>query len=291
MAKRKKTEPPQSATLTPDVIKKGITKLQRRIIDLEAFDISTVEERWDAKITALKDKINSTVTDIFGHGTVEYNNYSIYDLCDLPIIMGGGPDPLYKVHESYKRGIKDAIVKMTSVKEILEEKLLDIDPQSSMSSIQEKNVQVPNNGQVFIVHGHDELAKQSVARFLEKLKLIPIILHEQPNKGKTLIEKLEAHSAIVDFAIILLTPDDSGHPVNEPEKIRPRARQNVILELGLFIGILGRNRVCALYKGDIEIPSDYDGVAYIPLDERDGWKLTLAREIKQVIDIDLNKVI
>ncbi len=145
--------------------------------------------------------------------------------------------------------------------------------------------------QIFIVHGHDELLKQSVARFLEKLDLTPVILHEQPNQGKTLIEKLEKHSAMVDFAVILLTPDDKGHTANEPAKIHHRARQNVILELGLFVGILGRNRVCAVYKGNLEIPSDYDGVAYIPLDKNDGWKLSLAREIKQVIDIDLNKAI
>lgn len=288
MARKKKTEPPQSAHLTPDIIKKGIVKLQRRITELENFDISTVEKRWDAKITALTDKINNTLAEIFGHGTVEYNNYHIYDLCDLPIIMGGGPDPIYEVHESYTRGIKDAIVKMNSVKEILEEKLQDIAPQSS---VEEKEEQFPNNGQIFVVHGHDELVKQSVARFLEKLNLNPVILHEQPNQGKTLIEKLETHSALVDFAVVLLTPDDKGYPANEPEKIRDRARQNVILELGLFVGILGRGRVCALYKGDLEIPSDYAGVVYIPLDESDGWKLSLAREIKQVIDIDLNKAI
>lgn len=288
MMKKKKTETPQPAHFTPDIIKKGITKLQRRIEELDNFDVSTVEKRWDAKITALKNKINNTLTEIFGHGTVEYNTYDIHDLCDLPLIMGGGPDPIHKVRESYTRGIKSAIVKMNSVKEILEEKLLDIEPETST---QGKSTQFPNNGQIFIVHGHDELIKQSVARFLEKLDLKPIILHEQPNQGKTLIEKLEMHSALVDFAIILLTPDDKGYPADDPKKIRDRARQNVILELGLFVGLLGRNRVCALYKGDIEVPSDYAGVVYIPLDERDGWKLSLAKEIKQVIDIDLNKAI
>ncbi len=143
---KKKNEPPQSAHLTPDIIKKGIVKLQRRIKELENFDVSAVEKRWDAKITALTDKINNTLAEIFGHGTIEYDNYDIYDLCDLPLIMGGGSDPLYKVHESYTRGIKDAIVKMNSVKEILEEKLHDIDPQSSL---QEKSAQFPNNGQIF----------------------------------------------------------------------------------------------------------------------------------------------
>lgn len=288
MIRNKKTEQPQPAQLTPDIVKKGIIKLQRRIEELENFDVSTVEKRWDEKIIALENKINNTLAEIFGHGTIEYNTHDIDDLCDLPLIMGGGPDPIHRVRESYTRGIKSAIVKMNSVKEILEEKLLDMEPETAA---QEEKKQFPNNRKIFVVHGHDEPVKQSVARFLEKLDLNPIILHEQPNQGKTLIEKLETHSASVDFAIILLTPDDKGYPANEPEKINSRARQNVILELGLFVGLLGRSRVCALYKGDIEIPSDYAGVIYIPLDERDDWKLSLSKEIKQVVDIDLNKAI
>jgi hypothetical protein len=101
---------------------------------------------------------------------------------------------------------------------------------------------------VFIVHGHDNAAKEMTARFLEKLGLEAIVLHEQPNSGRTLIEKLEHHSA-VKFAIALLTPDDLGAAKAEAANLSPRARQNVILELGYFIGKLGRGRVCALYKG------------------------------------------
>jgi predicted nucleotide-binding protein len=194
----------------------------------------------------------------------------------------------YKVQDSYKGGIKNIIVKMTTIKEILEEKLEDLGPQGHL---EEKVQKFPNDGRIFVVHGHDDSMKQSIARFLEKLDLTPIILHEQPDQGKTLIEKLEKHSSSVDFAVILLTPDDKGCPANEPENVRERARQNVILELGLFIGLIGRNRVCALYKGNLEIPTDYAGVAYIPIDENDGWKLRLAKEIKQVLKIDLNKVI
>jgi len=92
--------------------------------------------------------------------------------------------------------------------------------------------------EIFIVHGHDEAAKQEVARFIEKLGLHAIILHEQPDQGRTIIEKFEHHSD-VGFAVVLLTPDDEGHPKNEPAKAKPRARQNVVLELGHFIGIFG----------------------------------------------------
>jgi predicted nucleotide-binding protein len=141
---------------------------------------------------------------------------------------------------------------------------------------------------IFVVHGRDEAAKEAVARFLHKLKLKPIILHEEPNRGHTIIEKFEANAA-VEFAVVLLTPDDEGNPKGLAEERRPRARQNVILELGYFIGRIGRPNVCALYKSGVELPSDFDGVAYVAMDDSHGWKLLLARELKTAgIVLDLN---
>lgn len=147
---------------------------------------------------------------------------------------------------------------------------------------------------VFIVHGHDEATKQSVARFLEKLDLEVVILHERPDKGKTVIEKLEASSSEVDiaYAIVILTPDDVGALASEKDKLRPRARQNVVFELGYFIAKLGRQRVRALYTEGVELPSDYKGVLYTPLDKPGAWRLELAREIKATgITVDLNKIV
>ena len=142
---------------------------------------------------------------------------------------------------------------------------------------------------VFVVHGHDEAVTSSVARFLERLELVPIILHEQPNQGRTVIEKFEAHSD-VSFAVVLLTPDDMGAVVSST-RLAPRARQNVILELGYFIGKLGRSRVCALYVEGVEIPSDIHGVLYVPYDDSQGWRLKLASEIRSVgIAVDLNRI-
>jgi len=143
---------------------------------------------------------------------------------------------------------------------------------------------------VFVVHGHDDGAKQAVARYLEKLELTPVILHEQPSGGRTIIEKFEAY-ADVAFAVVLLTPDDQGGPVATPfEKQSLRARQNVILELGYFLGRLGRERVCGLYKEGTEIPSDFQGVVFVSMDGAGAWRLVLGRELKQVIPgVDLNK--
>ncbi|MDQ3907196.1 MAG: nucleotide-binding protein [Acidobacteriota bacterium] len=147
------------------------------------------------------------------------------------------------------------------------------------------------NKNIFLVHGHDEGAKQSIARFIERLGLYPIILHEQPNMGRTIIEKFEHHSD-VGYAVIVLTPDDIGAARSEPDNIKSRARQNVIFELGYFIGKLGRGRVCALYKEEVEIPSDFMGVLYIPLDKNGAWQFSLAREMKQCgLEVDLNKAV
>lgn len=144
----------------------------------------------------------------------------------------------------------------------------------------------PAARKVFIVHGHDEGARESVARFLEQLKFEPIILHERANQGRTIIEKIEAHSD-VGFAVILLTPDDIGS-VKDGE-LQPRARQNVLLELGYFVGRLGRSRVCALKRGDMEVPSDFGGVAYEPFDVGGAWKQALSRELQASgFDIDWN---
>lgn len=141
---------------------------------------------------------------------------------------------------------------------------------------------------VFVVHGHDNESKESVARFLERLKLVPVILHEQPNSGRTIIEKFETFSD-VGFAVVLLTPDDVGGIANNSATLSPRARQNVILELGYFMGKLSRFRVCALFKHGVEIPSDYQGVLYIELDAAGAWKKKLAQELVEAnVSIDLD---
>lgn len=142
---------------------------------------------------------------------------------------------------------------------------------------------------VFVVHGHDAEARETVARFLERIGFEAIILHEQANRGRTVIEKVEAHGD-VSFAVVLLTADDEG--CARGGKAEPRARQNVLLELGYFIGRLGRDRVCALKRGDLEIPSDFAGVVWETMDSGHGWKLALARELQAAgHEVDLNKVL
>jgi predicted nucleotide-binding protein len=183
--------------------------------------------------------------------------------------------------------IDTKVSNLTSVKECLE--LILLSPGvGQASSLSEASPSV-TSGKVFVVHGHDESARESVARFIGNLGLTPIILHEQASQGRTIVEKLERHGD-VGYAVVLLTPDDVGG--TSPTNLLPRARQNVILELGYFLGLLGRDHVCALYRGELELPSDYMGVIYIPLDSRGGWRLSLAKELKAAdFDVDMNKAL
>jgi predicted nucleotide-binding protein len=285
---RSKQPEPRTAQLSIDAMKAAVPKIERRIKDLESFDVASIRERLDPVVDGLVRKIDGTLQDILGHGTVEYNEYSIGSLDTLPLIMGGGPNPLSEVHRGYRDGIEGALVKLRTLKELFEERIADA-PQAAAPHRQKSDL--GNSRRVFVVHGRDEGTKEAVARYLAKLDLDPIILHEEPNKGKTIIEKFESH-ADVAFAVVLFTPDDVGYPAGESDKARLRARQNVVLELGFFAAALGRHRVCVLFKGDIEIPSDYAGVAYVPLDGAGAWRLLVAREIRGAgIDVDLNKAL
>ncbi|KWT04626.1 hypothetical protein AL047_24675 [Pseudomonas syringae pv. broussonetiae] len=141
----------------------------------------------------------------------------------------------------------------------------------------EPKLKLPLSNKIFIVHGHDNGARETVARFLERIGFEAIILHEQANQGRTVIEKVEAHGD-VSFAVVLLTPDDEGRV--KGGELEPRARQNVLLELGYFLGRLGRSKVCALKRGKLEIPSDFAGVVWEQMDDGGGWKLSIGRELE-----------
>jgi predicted nucleotide-binding protein len=147
----------------------------------------------------------------------------------------------------------------------------------------------PASVRVFVVHGHDHGPRDSVARVIERLGFVAVILEEQPDGGlRTIIEKFEAYTD-VQFAVVILTPDDMGGAKGGPAQ--PRARQNVILELGYFIGTLGRERVVAIVVGDMETPSDVGSTMYIKFDKDNAWKGRVAREMGAAgLPVDLNKL-
>lgn len=133
---------------------------------------------------------------------------------------------------------------------------------------------------IFIVHGHNETIKQAVGRTLENLGLTPIILAEQPDKGRTVIEKFENEGNNVGFAVVLLTADDKGRK-NKARKMQSRARQNVVFEMGYFMALLGRERVMLLLQNGVEEPSDLKGIVYTALDKDGIWKYRLVKELKE----------
>lgn len=148
---------------------------------------------------------------------------------------------------------------------------------------------------VFVVYGHDEEAKTQLEAMLRRWKLEPIILDQLPSEGQTIIEKLEKYrDADVAFAVVLATPDDEGYPTGKADEKRFRARQNVVLELGVMLTKLGRNRVAILLKNqkDMERPSDIQGLIYIPfIDKVDETKVQLAKEMeKQGIVVQVSRL-
>jgi predicted nucleotide-binding protein len=210
-----------------------------------------------------------------------------------PAFLSGAPRSIAQKMNDFREDMDESINRLQSILE-----RLDLIPEAAAIATTEltTNKALAHGRDVFVVHGHDDAAKSLVARYLQKLGLNPVILHEQPNKGRTLMEKLEQYSATA-FAVVLLTPDDEGRahstePGKGSSELQPRARQNVIFELGYLSGKLGRGRVCALRKGSIENPSDYDGVVYIPMDEGGGWQLLLLRELSAVgMEVDPRRLL
>jgi predicted nucleotide-binding protein len=132
---------------------------------------------------------------------------------------------------------------------------------------------------IFIVHGHDLYARDSLVDVLRRLDFEPIVLADEPSKSLTIIEKLEKNTSAIGFSFIIYTPDDVGR--SKAETDRPRARQNVIFEHGLLIGLIGRERTCALLIGEIEEPSDVRGMVYEQVNDVKSDALKIARVLKQ----------
>jgi predicted nucleotide-binding protein len=147
---------------------------------------------------------------------------------------------------------------------------------------------------VFVVYGHDNAARTQVEAMLRRWDLEPVILDQLPSKGQTIIEKLDEHRRDVGFAVVIATPDDEGHKREIPDQILFRARQNVVLELGMMLAAMGRSKVAILMSTNprMERPSDIQGLLYIPFkDNVDEGKVLLAKEMHaQGIAIDLSKL-
>ena len=281
---RSTRNPPPSNPIRPDHTseekRRSVIRLIRRIDELKAFDIKLVKERFgDPKVVAMEASIEDALSKAFGHGTVEYNRYEratsitgrvgsvhMYELSER--------EKWQEAQEALSNNLPRAIALLEEAVKSLEEEIAE-DGVSHPSIRLEKPVE---KKKVFVVHGHDDAAKHEVARFLDHIKLPAIILQEQPSRGLTIIEKFLSYADEVAFSVVLLTPDDLAETLATGIK-EQRARQNVVFELGYFVGKLGRGSVCLLRKGDVDIPSDLYGVVYVALDNGGGWKISLGKEL------------
>lgn len=226
---------------------------------------------------------------LFGNASLvkEYNKeIGVYELFDVTTTL---EDEI----NSYRSYVTTKNKRLEGICDQLELFAAPSDTPKRTSANNEISDMPGNSGgsEVFIVHGHDEAAKFAVARFVDKFDIAPIILDEHPDKGQTIIDKFETHATEAAFAIVLLTPDDVGAPNYKENELHPRARQNTILELGYFFGKLGRERVCVLYKEEVELPSDIHGILYVPMNSPHEWELKLAQEMDQAgLPVDFNKL-
>jgi predicted nucleotide-binding protein len=300
MARRPTKPTPQSPVLTPGQIRRHIEKFQRCIQELEAFDPQKVQKRYSIpEVMALEAAIDEALSAAFGHGTPAYNRYKRAASLDngphfARIAFGHGATD-YDAQEAQEArkyltdGKQQSIALLQQAIRTLEDEIADQEHDNLVAVAPLTTTSSAPSRRVFLVHGRDNEAKNEVARFLSKIGLEEIILHERPNSGRHLLTKFQEESEGASFAVVLITPDDEGGLPGEP--LRKRARQNVVFELGFFIGRLGPSHVAALVKGDVEKPSDFDGVGYISLDSTGGWKGLLARELKAAkIPFDSDKV-
>jgi predicted nucleotide-binding protein len=265
--------------------------LEKRIDDLKKLNFSQMQEGevWP-QIQAIKVSIEQTLEEIFGAYSTEYKRYSPAAVFSGgPLIIGGGRRIDHRPY--YEKSRVSSIALLERAVQSLIERKADIghSVQDGGYSTAEE-IEPEFSSRIFVVHGRDGQHRETVARFLQQLGLEAVILHEEPNKGRTLITKFREVAADIGFVIVLMTPDDIGGIRDGNSEQKARARQNVIFELGFFIGTLGPERVAALIGNDVERPSDFEGVVYIPIESE--WRLPLCRELRAAgYDVDLNKVL
>jgi predicted nucleotide-binding protein len=262
-----------------EVIGRGISEAEEllhaasEVRDVGSYDDWTRDcERWDARTKAALDSV------LAGPYPEEFHRAATRSISRY---VNQENDQTFEYRqEAIKRGINT----LRSIGERVE---FLPEPES----VAEARPTTPGGKQVFVVHGRDRALREQVARLLARLDLEPIIREEQSDRGRTIIEKFEDHALNVGYAVALLTANDFGRgPDDETWPEEPnRARQNVVLELGYFMGALGRSRVAAVLGPGVEQPSDIHGLLYISTDG--PWELRIAKEMRDAgLPVDLNKL-
>lgn len=275
--------PPRSAvsnlhvpTITPDVALKRLNRLLEEIPDVRfAGPRSAKASTWEGSVKIV-------LSEFYGENSVVAKQFSAIWFAPGMYYPG---QPESEFVTALNSGLDQATGFLESRISDLQDQIGPRGTTFSASSY----TQSSDSRKVFVVHGHDLGNKETVARFLERLDLDPIVLHEQSDQGRTIIEKFEAHASDVGCAVVILTSDDVAAARSKPDEKELRARQNVILEFGYFVGRLGRKRTFALVEKGVKLPSDMDGLVYIPLDDGQ-WRIRLVKELKSAgFDVDANR--
>jgi len=245
-----------------------ITLLERLLN--EAKDLN-VPDSDDPAFKAWRHSLERALVRIYGEKSNEVKHFRGLRFFYQAFMMSLGSDYSQEHRKAFRRDMEIAV---RTIQSYVDELKRD---QDSSSEHEASGAKRPSGNNVFIIHGRDLVFAEAVARFVVKRGLEDVILHEQPNKGRTIIEKFEQHALPCAFAIAIFTGDDEGRLRNGDNPLQPRARQNVVLELGYFVGALGRDRVAVLHHPDVELPSDFDGVLYIPING--DWRGKLGQEL------------
>ena len=264
----------------------AIGRLQRQLDEIPGLKLL---KRDSSEFTKWERDTKVAIANTFIEPSNHANHINEFDdISYVPAVSIANGTLAAQYQNAYISGLNSAAAILTSMINEIQEYWPDNPQQTSIAEASESQ-QLVNTNRVFVIHGRDHGTRDTVKSFLQKLELDPVILEEQPDQGLTTIEKFE-QNASGGFVVALLTPDDVGGP--SASELKPRARQNVVFELGYFVRAFGRNRVRALIKGNVEIPSDYAGVLYLPMDESGGWQMRLIREMNSAgFNIDANRAL
>ncbi len=248
--------------------------LQNKLIKLynEIDGLKNKRSSSDSDFKAWRTDVQLCLSSLYGEKSIQLKNFNSRQFS--PICIGGNTD----WHEPYVRDLE-------TTKKEFERYIGDFEDESQIAYAAGKRIV---NNKVFIVHGHDSELKEKVARRLEQQGIEAIILSEQANRGRTIIEKIEAYSD-VHVAIALFTQDDIGVAKEEKGNEKYRARQNVVFEAGYFMGYLGRENVIMITEENLEIPGDLSGMVYTT---KDNWEFEMLKELNAAgMKIDMNKLL
>ncbi len=249
--------------------------LQSKLIKLynEIDELKNKDSSSDSDFKAWKTDVQLCLSGLYGEKSIQFKNFNSRQFSS--IFIGGNTD----WHGPYVQALE-------TTKKEFERYIDDFEEENPIATCATKKRTA--NNKVFIVHGHDGELKEKVARRLEQQGIEAIILSEQANRGKTIIEKLEAYSD-VRVAIALFTQDDLGAAKEEKENEKYRARQNVVFEAGYFMGYLGRENTIIIVDENVEIPGDLSGMVYTT---KDNWEFEMLKELNAAgIKIDMNKLL